>query len=187
MPQVIIKNMVCPRCLTAVREIFGDLNLTLVDLQLGKALLQTPLTSSQKEALKVRLQKVGFELLDDKQTQIINAIKATIIQEIHYQKENSVFNFSTLLHEKLHYDYAYLSRLFSAVEGQTIERFIMSQKIERVKELLTYGELSLSEIAFQMHYSSTAHLSSQFKKISGMTPTAFKKLQRNERKSLDKI
>ena len=135
----------------------------------------------------MRLAEKGFELLDDKDSRIINQIKAIIIEQIHHQEQPIGKNFSTLLSEKLHYDYAHLSRLFSAVEGKTIERFIMTQKIEKVKELLTYDELSLSEIAYDMGYSSTAHLSGQFKKVTGMSPTAFKKLHQQTRTSLDKL
>jgi len=187
MNTLIIKNMVCPRCIEAVNLIFQDLGLSVVDINLGKASLKEELSNDQKQTLKKRLIEKGFDLLDDKQTRLINEIKSIIIQEIHYQKEPSLVNLSSLLAEKLHYDYAYLSRLFSSVEGQTIERFVLSQKIEKVKELLTYDELNLSEIAFQLNYSSSAHLSSQFKKITGMTPSAFKKLFNQERKSLDDL
>lgn len=179
--------MVCPRCISAVEQAFSDLNIPVIDIQLGQANLLTAISPSQKKQLYQRLEKLGFEVLNDKQTQLINAIKSIIIQEIHYEKEPTKVNFSTLLAEKLHYDYAYLSRLFSAVEGRTIEQFIIAQKTERIKELLTYDELSLKEIAFQMHYSSTAHLSSQFKKVTGMTPTVFKKTIQQKRKPLDQI
>ncbi|GJM32860.1 MAG: hypothetical protein DHS20C18_18610 [Saprospiraceae bacterium] len=184
---IIIKNMVCPRCITSVDQILKELGVSVLNLQLGKVSIEKELSSKQKEWLKERLSEIGFELLDDKQTRLINEIKSIIIHQVHYQKEATLVNFSTILKEKLHYDYAYLSRLFSAVEGQTIERFVMVQKVERIKELLTYDELSLSEIAFQMNYSSSAHLSAQFKKITGMTPSAFKKLHDKGRKSLDEI
>ncbi len=185
--EVIIKNMVCPRCIEAVQEIFKDLKLPLLDLQLGKATLATTTSPAQKALLQKRLQERGFEWLDDKQTQIINAIKSALIQQIHHSTATNNFNFSTLLTQELPYDYAYLSRLFSTVEGQTIERFVLAQKIEKVKELLTYGELSLSEIAFQMNYSSSAYLSAQFKKVTGMTPSAFKELHQHRRQSLDEL
>ncbi len=184
---IIIKNMVCPRCIEAVNQIFQDLGLMVADTKLGKVSTKEEITHDQKQALKKRLIEKGFDLLDDKHTQLINEIKSIIIQEIHYQKEASLVNFSSLLAEKLNYDYAYLSRLFSTVEGQTIERFMLAQKIEKVKEFLTYDELTLSEIAFQMNYSSSAHLSAQFKKITGMTPSAFKKLFKQERKFLDDL
>ena len=185
--ELAIKNMVCPRCIEAVHQVFQDLELTIIEIKLGSVITLNEVTATQKHQLKEKLAKKGFQLLDDKQTKLINEIKSIIIQEIHYQEEASPVNFSTLLSEKIHYDYAYLSRLFSSVEGQTIEKFVLAQKIEKVKELLTYDELNLSEIAFQMHYSSSAHLSAQFKKITGMTPSAFKKLNNRKRKSLDEL
>ena len=185
--QVVIKNMVCPRCINAVNQIFDQLGLNPLEVKLGLVKLAQPLLPDQRQSLKKLLAAGGFELLDDKQARLINRIKSIIIEQIHYRKEAIAVNFSTLLAQQLHYEYSSLSRLFSAVEGQTIERFIQAQKVEKVKELLTYDELTLSEIAFQLHYSSSAHLSTQFKKISGMTPSAFRKLQRQERKSLDEI
>lgn len=185
--EIIIKNMVCPRCIEAVGGIFQDLGIPVDDLKLGKVTVNERLSTDQRKSLNDRLAAKGFALLDDKRSQIINKIKAIIIQEIYYSEEVSPVNFSTILSENLHYDYSYLSRLFSAVEGQTIERYIMTQKIEKVKELLIYDQMTLSEIAFQLNYSSSAHLSAQFKKITGMTPSAFKKLQEQERKTLDEL
>ena len=184
---IIIKNMVCPRCVESVRQVFLDLQIEVIEIQLGAVSISKKISKTQKKILQSKLAEKGFEWLDDKNTKLINEIKSIIIHEIHYQNEASPVNFSHLLSSTLNYDYAYLSRLFSSVEGRTIERFILSQKIEKVKELLTYNELTLSEIAFQMHYSSSAHLSTQFKKITGMSPSAFKKLQNQERQYLDKI
>jgi len=184
---IIIKNMVCPRCIESVQQVFQNLEIEVIEIQLGAVSTTQKINANQKKLLQSKLVERGFELLDDKNTKLINEIKSTIIQEIHYQKEASLVNFSDLLSSKLNYDYAYLSRLFSAVEGRTIERFVLAQKIEKVKEFLTYDELTLSEIAFQMHYSSTAHLSAQFKKITGMSPSAFKKLQSQKRQSLDEL
>ncbi len=184
---IIIKNMVCPRCIESVRQVFQDLEIEVIEIQLGAVSTTQKINANQKKLLQSKLVERGFELLDDKNTKLINEIKSIIIQEIHYQKEASPVNFSDLLSSKLNYDYAYLSRLFSAVEGRTIERFVLAQKIEKVKEFLTYDELTLSEIAFQMHYSSTAHLSAQFKKTTGMSPSAFKKLQSQKRQSLDEL
>lgn len=183
----IIKNMVCPRCIAAVRQIFTNMGLSIVLIELGKVVASNAIDASQKKNLKERLSALGFELLDDKHAQLINNIKSIIVQEIHYENEAPTVNFSTLLSEKLHYDYAYLSRLFSSVEGRTIEKFIMVQKIEKVKELLSYKEMTLSEIAFQMNYSSSAHLSNQFKKVTGMSPTEFKKLQKQDRLFIDDV
>ena len=179
--------MVCPRCIEVVHQIFKDLEIEVIDVQLGKVSTQYELSTDQKEKLRIHLAEKGFELLDDKESRIINQIKAIIIEQVHHQEQPIDKNFSTLLSEKLHYDYAHLSRLFSAVEGKTIERYIMTQKIEKVKELLTYNELSLSEIAYDMGYSSTAHLSGQFKKVTGMSPTAFKKLHQQPRTPLDQL
>ena len=179
--------MVCPRCIVAVRQTVEEVGLSIVDIQLGKVNTKENISSEQKQLLKEQLAKKGFQLLDDKHTQLINAIKSIIIQEVHHKKVLSPVNFSTLLSEQLHSDYFYLSRLFSSVEGQTIERYILTQKVEKIKELLTYDEMTIAEIAYQLHYSSPAHLSTQFKKITGMSPSAFKKLQHQERRFLDEI
>jgi AraC-like DNA-binding protein len=184
---LIIKNMVCPRCIESVQQVLGEMEVEVVNIQLGRVTTFKTISTNQKKILQTKLSEKGFELLDDKNTQLINEIKSIIIHEIHYQTEAAPINFSNLLADKLHYNYAYLSRLFSSVEGRTIERFILSQKIEKVKELLTYDELTLSEIAFQMHYSSSAHLSAQFRKRTGMSPSAFKKLQNQERQFLDEV
>ena len=184
---IIIKNMVCPRCIAAVQQVFQDLKITVASIDLGSVITIEKIDADQKQKLKRNLAALGFELLDDKESQLINEIKSTIIQEIHYEDEAPIVNYSTLLSKKLHYDYAYLSRLFSSVEGRTIEKFIIVQKIEKVKELLTYKELTISEIAFQMNYSSTAHLSTQFKKITGMPPSEFKKMQKQGRQFIDDI
>ncbi len=130
---------------------------------------------------------MGFELLETGKSALISQIKSLIIGQIHYKTESLKVNFSTFLAESLHHDYSYLSRLFSSVEGITIEKFITQQKIERVKELLFYNQLTLSEIAFQLDYSSTAHLSSQFKKETGMTPSAFKSQHKPGHRHLDSI
>ena len=179
--------MVCPRCIESVRQVFQDLEIEITNIQLGTVSTDRKISIAQKGLLQSKLAEKGFELLDNRNTQLISEIKSIIINEIHYQKEASLVNFSALLSSKLNYDYAYLSRLFSTVEGRTIERFILAQKIEKVKELLMYQELTISEIALQMHYSSPAHLSAQFKKITGMSPSVFKKLQGPQRQSLDEI
>ncbi len=179
--------MVCPRCITAVERIYESLDLSVTNIELGKVSIGKAISTEERVALREHLLAHGFDLIDDKQSKLIHQIKAIIIQEIHHSKEASLVKFSVLLSENLLHDYSYLSRLFSSVEGITIERFIRKQKIEKVKELLFYDELSLSEIAFQLNYSSVAHLSSQFKKETGMTATAFKKLKQPGHKSLDTI
>lgn len=181
-----IKNMVCFRCKLAVEEKLKKLGLTPVQTELGEVTIaEKELTATQEQQLREELTKIGFELLDDKRKQIIEQIKSVIINEVHYSEEPSREKFSSLISKALHYDYSYLSNLFSQVEGITIEQFILTQKIEKVKELLVYGDQSLSEIAFRLGYSSTAHLSSQFKKITGLTASEFKKFGVSHRKSLD--
>jgi YesN/AraC family two-component response regulator len=180
-----IKNMVCPRCIETVGGIFHDLNIEISKIQLGEVSISKSINAEKEILLKDRLLEKGFELLEDNKSRLIGNIKSIIIDQIHYSKEPIHVNFSFLLSEKLEHDYSYLSRLFSMVEGKTIEKFILAQKIERAKELIFYNELTVSEIAFQMNYSSAAHLSSQFKRETGMTPTEFKKLKRPGHQALD--
>ncbi len=181
-----IKHMVCPRCITAVKSIFNDLNINVLEITLGEVHIENPLSENLKDTLVVKLDQVGFQLLETKETQIIEDIKHLIIKQIHHQNElDEKVVFSTMLSNKLHKEYSVLSKLFSSVEGITIERFIVKQKIERVKALLFYNQFSLSQIALQLNYSSISHLSSQFKRETGMTPSAFKKLRKPGHKSLD--
>lgn len=179
--------MVCNRCINAVSSILTDLKISYTSVQLGEITLQKELSQKQTDAFKSRLTELGFELLDDAKKKIIEKIKNIIIKHVHYNEENKPYNLSNILSSSLHKDYSYLSHLFSEVEGITIEKYFINQKIEKAKELLVYDELSLSEIAFQLGYSSVAHLSSQFKKVTGLTPSHFKKLRTNGRKSLDKV
>jgi len=179
--------MVCPRCIEVVSNIFQEIEIPIVSVALGKVILDNTINKKEKGILQKRLAEKGFELLDDKTARLINEIKSIIIDRIHYQKEPATLNLSTIITEKIPYDYTYLSRLFSSVEGRTIEKFVMLQKIEKVKELLTYKELTISEIAHQLHYSSSAHLSSQFKKVTGMPPQVFRKMQNQARQSLDEL
>ncbi|MBN3582300.1 helix-turn-helix transcriptional regulator [Algoriphagus aestuarii] len=186
-PEVLIKNMVCPRCIEAVKGILIDLGISFQSVALGKVVLQKTLTNSQEEKFANKLEIQGFELLKGEKSTMISKIKSLLIDQIHYSKEPLHTNYSTFLADKLNEEYSHLSRLFSAVEGITIEKFITRQKIEKVKELLIYNELTLSEIAFQMEYSSVAYLSTQFKKETGMTPSEFKKDKKSVRNSLDTI
>lgn len=179
--------MVCPRCIDTVQKLLDDLGIEATSIKLGEVITKRKINAQEKAQLQPKLIAHGFELLQDHKSALIGKIKSLLIEQIHYAKGNLNINFSTLLSDKLNHDYSYLSRLFSSVEGITIERFIMRQKIERVKELIFYDELTLSEIAFQMNYSSTAHLSAQFKKETGMTPTQFKKERKPGRQSLDAI
>lgn len=182
-----IKNMVCPRCIMAVEGVLKDIGIDFLNVSLGQVHLQKELTEKERQELSSRLRKLGFELLEPGKSVIISRIKTLIIEHVHYSKESIPVNLSTYLSDQLHYDYSYLSRLFSSVEGITIERFITLQKIEKVKELLFYDELTLSEIAWQMNYSSGAYLSTQFRKETGMTPTQFRKSRAPGHKAIDSI
>lgn len=179
--------MVCNRCISAVSTLLAELKISFISVQLGEVLLQKELSQKQINALKTGLAELGFELLDDAKKKIIEKIKNIIVKHVHHSEGNEPYNLSEILSSSLHKDYSYLSNLFSEVEGITIEKYFINQKIEKTKELLVYDELSLSEIAFQLNYSSVAHLSSQFKKVTGLTPSHFKKLGIKPRISLDKI
>lgn len=182
-----VKNMVCPRCIDAVTDVLNQSGIEFSSIQLGEVNLKNELTKDQKENLQEQLLSKGFELLQDNKSKLISKIKSIIVNTIHHSGQELNFNFSTLLSDELHHDYSYLSRLFSSVEGITIEKYILSQKVEKVKELLFYNEFTLSEIAFKMNYSSVAHLSAQFKKETGMTPTEFKQQRKPQHRSLDSI
>jgi AraC family transcriptional regulator len=181
-----IKNMVCNRCVAAVKKELDKLQLAVSSIVLGEVSLSQEPGVLQLDQLKNNLAALGFEVLDDTRQKLIEKIKNIIVEQVHYSEADERQNFSAILAKKTHKDYSYLSGLFSQVEGVTIEKYIINQKIEKVKELLIYDELSLSEIAFQLGYSSVAHLSAQFKKIIGLTPSAFKKIG-GQRKALDKI
>jgi len=183
---IYIKNMVCNRCITAVKSLLNELQLPCNSVQLGEVILEKELTAKQTVMLKDRLAQLGFELLDDNKKKIIEQIKKFIIEQVHYEKTDGRYNLSDRLSYSLHKDYSYLSKLFSEVEGTTIEKYLINQKIEKVKELLVYDELSLSEISFQLGYSSVAHLSAQFKKLTGLTPSHFKNLG-GHRKTIDSV
>lgn len=182
-----IKNMVCDRCIMAVENVLQEIQLPKVDVQLGIARIATQLTEQKKDDLRQRLKQLGFELLDDKRHQTIDRIKTLIIELVHYNDNASNERLSYYLSSRLGQDYSALSKLFSEFSGITIERYYILQRIERAKELLCYDELSLKQIALKMHYSSTAYLSSQFKSITGMTPSQFKAQKEHTRKGIDKL
>ncbi len=179
--------MVCNRCILVVRQELDKLNIQYKDVALGEAEVDDTTSKEQIQQFSSHLNVLGFELLDDSKQQLIEKIKNTIITYVHHKQDDNLHNFSAILSEKLHKDYSYLSNLFSEVEGITIEKYIINQKIEKVKELIIYDQLNLSEIAYTMGYSSIAHLSTQFKKITGLTPSHFKKVGQNKRKPLDEI
>lgn len=183
-----IKNMVCNRCIKVVNDELTQLGITIEAIELGQVTISEALDEKLMEEMKEVLTKNGFELIDDKKSQLIDQIKTLIIERIHHGLEmpDSV-NCSDIITVRMGYDYSYLSRLFSSVEGLTIEKYIIHQKIEKAKELLAYNELSIKEIAFQLGYSSVQHLSNQFKKVTGLTPSHFKKLKENRRKPLDEV
>jgi AraC-like DNA-binding protein len=186
-----IKNMVCDRCISAVKQEIESQGLHPVKVALGEVeLAEDSIQGDVLRKFDSRLIELGFERIDDRKSRLIEAIKNVIIKRVHQSEEiDRKLNWSTVLSEELHYDYNHLSSLFSSVEGITLEQYIIRQKIERVKELLFYDELSLSQIAYKLGYSSVAHLSGQFKKVTGLTPTEMKKSRDLERtrKPLDSV
>ena len=182
--------MVCPRCITAVAQVLEKTGITAAKVSLGEVVLNEDLTEAQQHDLDASLLTLGFERIDDRKARLIESIKAKIISTIFSDGPIDLkSNWSSVLSEALHYEYNYLSSLFSSVEGTTLEQYIIHQKIERAKELLIYNELTLSEIGQQLGYSSVAHLSNQFKKITGLTPSALKRASAKDqnRKSIDRL
>lgn len=179
--------MVCNRCIMVVQNEFDKLKLTVNDIKLGEVLLDKTPTALEKKAIEEVLTPLGFEVIDDKKGRIIEKIKNVIIEVVHHQDSNIKTNLSDILSNELQHDYNYLSNLFSDIEGTTIEKYFIAQKIEKVKELLVYDELSLSEIAFRLNYSSVAYLSNQFKKVTGLSPSHFKQIRAVKRKPLDEV
>ena len=171
----------------AVNEDLKKLGLHFIVVDLGEIEIMEDLSASQLNQLKTTLLNSGFELMDDKRAVLIERIKNTIIEMVHYSNELIKTNFSIYLSEKLNHDYTYMSNLFSEIQGTTIEQFIISHKIERIKELIIYGELNITEIAWKMNYSSVAHLSNQFKKMTGLTPSHFKQLKEKRRSPIEEI
>jgi len=179
--------MVSNRCKLAVKEDLKNLGLHFIVVDLGEVEIMETLTDAQREEVKRALLKSGFELMDDKRAILIEKIKNAIVDMVHHSKEGIKINFSDYLSEKLDHNYTYLANLFSEVQGTTIEQFMISHKIERIKELIIYGELNISEIAWKMNYSSVAHLSNQFKKMTGLTPSHFKQLKEKRRRPYEEI
>src|SRR5688572_19306900 len=182
-----IKYMVSLRCKMIVKEELAKLDLRYVVIDLGMVEILEDITQQQREILKTNLLKSGLELLDDKKSILIERIKNVITEMVHYSDEIPKMNYSDYISEKLNYDYTYLSNIFSEVKGMTIQQFIIIHKIERVKELLLYDELNLTEISYKLHYSSVAHLSNQFKKITGLTPSFFKQLKQKRQGNLENM
>lgn len=185
-----IKNMVCPRCIRVVKEELENIGIPVKRVELGEVEIGVDPTPHLKEKLRSILESNGFELLEDKKRKTVERIKVAVIDLLYKNEYNNEAHRRTLsayLSQKLGMDYNYLSTLFSSVENITIEKYVILQKIERVKELLKYEELTLSEIAYRLHYSSTQHLSNQFKQVTGLSPTQFKEMVDNQRKSIDKL
>ena len=179
--------MVCIRCKMVVKAELTKLGLHYAIVELGEVDVLENITTEQQNEFKVALLKSGLELMDDKKSVLIQRIKNVIVELVHYSEEPLSIKFSEYLSQKLNHDYTYLANLFSEVQGTTIEKFYISHKIERVKELLVYDELNLTEIAYQMHYSSVSHLSTQFKKVTGLTPSHFKALKDKRRNMLENL
>lgn len=179
--------MVSLRCKLLVKDELLKLGLNYVIIELGMVDILEDITEEQHAILKDNLFKAGLELLDDKKSILIERIKNVIVELIHYTDELPLINYSDFISEKLHYDYTYLSNIFSEVKGITIQQFIIINKIERVKELLLYDELNLTEIAYKLHYSSVAHLSNQFKKITGLSPSYYKLLKQKRKVNLENM
>jgi AraC-like DNA-binding protein len=179
--------MVCIRCKIVVKDVLSKLDLHYTTIELGEADIIETISPAQRDLIREALLRQGLELMDDKKSVLIQKIKNVIVELVHYTEEPLRVKFSEYLSQKLNHDYTYMANLFSEVQGITIEKFIISHKIERVKELLVYNELNLTEIANLMHYSSVAHLSAQFKKITGLTPSHFRQLKEKRRSMLDDV
>ena len=179
--------MVCSRCKMVVKNELEKLNLNTTSVELGEVYIEETLSKDELKKVDLTLKNLGFELIDDRKSQTIEKIKNTIITLVHHSDHEIKTNLSAFITSQIHQDYNYLSNLFSEVEGTTIEKYVIAQRIERAKELMVYDELTLSEIANQLGYSSVAYLSNQFKKITGFTPSYFKSLKEHKRKNIEEL
>ena len=179
--------MVSIRCKMIVKEELTKLGLHYIIVELGEVEIMENISSEQREQVKAALLNSGLELMDDKRSVLIERIKNTIVEMVHHSDDMIKTNFSDYLSKKLSHDYTYLANLFSEVQGTTIEKFIISHKIERIKELIIYDELNITEIAWKMNYNSVAHLSNQFKKVTGLSPSHFKQLKTKRRSPIEDI
>ena len=186
---LIVKNMVCHRCVLAIEDILQVEKIPFQKVILGEIHLMEKLSRNQEERLKEKLNKIGFEIVDSPTGALIEKIKNLVIKRARNEvdEKESKTKLSHFLSKNVNHEYTYLSSLFSSVEGRTIENYFIEQRIEKVKELLVYDELSLTEISFKLNYSSVAHLSNQFKKVTGLTPSHFKKLKTKRRKTLEDV
>lgn len=184
---IYIKYMVSLRCKMIVKQELEKLGLHYLNVDLGTIEIKENITDSEREQFRKNLKIYGLELLDNRRNIIIEKVKAVIIEMVHYSDDLPKVNYSTYISDKLGYDYTYLANTFSEVKGMTIQQYIILNKIERVKELLMYDELNLTEISYKLHYSSVAHLSNQFKKVTGLTPTHFKKMKKKRLKHIEDL
>jgi AraC-like DNA-binding protein len=184
---LLIKNMVCHRCILTVAQVLAKNGITPVHIGLGEVTLAETLPAEQEKGLKTDLEAVGFELLDDQRSQLIEKIKTLLIEQVQSGEIPETFSLVEFIGKALHRDYSAVSKLFSEVEGITLEQYFILQKTEKVKEWLVYNELTLSEIAYRLGYSSVAYLSSQFKKVTGLTPSDFKRNHADRRRGLDEV
>ena len=182
-----IKNMVCSRCKMVVKSVFENMGINPIAVELGEVELKNDIQENQKQELLKKLREIGFDLIDDKKSKTIDKIKTLIIDLVQNKNNDLKTNLSDYISQELHQDYNTLSNLFSEVENTTIEKYFINQKIEKVKELIIYDELSLSEIAYSLNYSSVSHLSNQFKKITGFSPTYFKNLKSLKRRQIEDL
>lgn len=182
-----IKNMVCQRCIMTVENILQQKKVPFTNVSLGEVELERKLSKEESKSIEADLRKVGFELIDTRVNKIIEQIKQAVLEYLGLGMDSQNLKLSSFITRNLPYDYGYLSDLFSSVEGKTIEQYFILQRIEKVKELLVYDQLSLTEISYQAGFSSVHHLSSQFKKVTGLTPSYFKKIGIEKRRSLDQL
>lgn len=187
--EIHIKNMVCPRCITAVENLLNKQEIAYNKVTLGVAEIPSALVEAEKmDRFRAGLVQLGFDLIDNQKTQLVNQVKQIILKRVREDsRENHRINFSDAITSAIPYSYNYISQIFSESEGMTIEKFIIAQRIEMTKELLSYDELSINQIADRLEYSSTAHLSAQFKKVTGMNPSEYRKLGISDRKTLDSL
>ena len=185
--KLFIKYMVSTRCKMVVKEELKKIGLHFIIVDLGEIEIMENISEDKRALLRKGLANSGLELMDDKKAILIEKIKNVIIEMVHYSDEMPKVNYSDYISEKLHHDYTYLSNIFSEVKGMTIQQFIITHKIERAKELLLYDEYNLTEISYKLNYSSVAHLSNQFKKVTGLTPSHFKKLKEKRRNPIEEI
>lgn len=182
-----VRNMACLSCKVVVKEALEELKIEPVKVELGEIETRKELSNNEMQQLNNKIKKVGLELLENKQGMIIEKIRKVVVDYVYHTEEKIITNFSDYLSEKLNYNYTYLANLFSEVEASTIEQYVIAMKIERIKELIMFEDMTLTEISYKLHYSSVAHLSSQFKKVTGLTPTHFKQLKNKRRIAIQNL